>query len=536
MTKRPSLASIHHADNFAMSSDAISIRVLFLGGSENEIAPIGNELRRCGYETGIELRSLAEGTASIFKKEAWDIILCSDSLLEKECFEALTRFKETGLEIPFIILSETMNEDRAAKFIEAGADDYMTKGSFRRLGSIFQRELRRVDRLGLKTQWLQSQKMESIGQLAGGIAHEFNNILTVILGHSSLLSSSEIISDGARDSAQQIALAGERAANLTRQLLTFSGRQILQPKPLDLNEAVKSICKLIARVLTDDICLQVTYSPGTPIIFADEKMIEMLLLNLALNSRDAMQNGGHLIINVSTKTIDRDYVHKNPEACLGEAVRLTVSDTGSGICAEDLPRIFDPFFTRKAVGQGKGLGLATAYRTVQQHRGWITVDSEVGTGTTFQIYFPCGKGKNVKLENPAQNNTMLGGTETIMVVDDESAVRKLVTHVLKELGYSVLEADSGVTALKVYKESRGKIHLLLTDMVMPDGMTGRELAEIVQFNDPEIKVIFTSGYNAEIVGKDFTLREGLNFLQKPYQPKKLAKAVRDCLDEVNGAG
>ncbi|MEO6184489.1 MAG: response regulator, partial [Verrucomicrobiota bacterium] len=493
-------------------------------------------LRRSGYEPTVELLSWRDGQASNFKKEAWDVILCNDLQLEEESFQALMRFKETGLEIPFIILSETIDENRAAKFIEAGAEDFVAKSNLRRLGFILQRELRRAERFGLKTQWLQSQKMESVGQLAGGFAHEFNNILTVIQGHSSMLAMSEIIDAGTRDSAQQISLAAERATNLTRQLLTFSRRQILQPQSLDLNEAVKSISKMLARVLTQDICLQVTYSPTAPIISADEKMIEQLLLNLAVNSRDAMLKGGHLIINVSMQLIGRDYVHRNPEACVGEVVLLTVSDTGRGICAEELPRIFEPFFTRKAVGEGTGMGLATVYGIVKQHRGWITVDSEVGTGTTFQIYFPVSKGKAVKIDSPVQSNTMRGGSETILVVDDESPVRNLVTHILKQLGYSILEADSGVTALKVYKESRGRIHLLLTDMVMPDGMTGRELAEIVQFNEPELKVIFTSGYNAEIVGKDFTLNEGLNFLQKPYQPKKLAKVIRDCLDDVRATG
>ncbi len=518
-----------------MNLNVISISVLFLDGSESEAAPVSGELRRNGFEPTVELFSCRESNAAVFKKTDWDIILCNDSSGLKECSDALARFKETGLEIPFIVLSETADEDSAAKLIEAGADDYVAKCSLRRLSSIFQRELRRAERLGLKTQLIQSQKMESVGQLAGGIAHDFNNILTVIQGHSSLLSLSEIIDDGTRDSAQQIALAAERATNLTRQLLTFSRRQILQPQPLDLNESVKTISKMLSRVLTEDICLQVTFSPTAPVISADEKMIEQLLLNLAVNSRDAMPKGGHLIINVSTRLIGRDYAHKHPEASLGEMVRLTVSDTGSGICAEDLPRIFEPFFTRKAVGQGTGLGLATVYGIVKQHRGWITVDSEVGTGTTFQIYFPSSKGKTVKMENPVQSNTVLGGCETILVVDDESAVRSLVKQILKQLGYSVLEADSGITALKAYKERREKIHLLLTDMVMPDGMTGRELAEIIQFNEPDIKVIFTSGYNEEIVGKDFTLYDGLNFLQKPYQPKKLARAVRDCLDEVRVA-
>lgn len=387
------------------------------------------------------------------------------------------------------------------------------------------------ERLQLEAQLRQSQKMESVGQLAGGIAHDFNNILTVIQGHSSLLSAGEL-NEMQNESTEQIARAAERAAKLTRQLLTFSRRQVMQTRALDLNEVVSNISKMLRSLVGEDVALQVNYASATPMIYADTGMMEQLIMNLSVNSRDAMPKGGQLTISTSTILIDHSYTQKNSEALLGEAVCLTISDTGCGISPEHLPRLYEPFFTTKSVGQGTGLGLATVYGIVKQHRGWIKLQTEVGKGTTFQIYFPSSKEKKSMNETATEDSAVRGGNETILVVEDEEPLRKMVNQILRKFGYFVLEADSGVSALKIYKQNKKKINLLLTDMVMPDGMTGRELAEIVQFDQPEIKVIYTSGYNAEIVGKDFELHEGLNFLQKPYPPKKLAKAVRDCLDKV----
>ncbi|MEO7677682.1 MAG: ATP-binding protein, partial [Verrucomicrobiota bacterium] len=388
------------------------------------------------------------------------------------------------------------------------------------------------ERLQLEAKLRQSQKMESIGQLAGGIAHDFNNILTVIQGHGSLLRSSETLTPLQSESLEQITLAGERATNLTRQLLTFSRRQVMQTRPIDLNEVVTQFTKLMGRVVGEDVAIRVTQSPTAPIIHADIGMMEQLLMNLAVNSRDAMPKGGALTFQTATVLINHAHIQQNADAILGEAVCLTVSDTGTGISPENLPRIYEPFFTTKAVGKGSGLGLATVYGIVKQHSGWISAQSEIDKGTSFQVFFPISKQKQAARETPISESPLRGGTETILIVEDEAPLRNLVHQILQKFGYTVMAADSGISALKLYKQNRDKINLLLTDMIMPDGMTGRELAEIVQFDNPEIKVIFTSGYNAEIVGKDFSLHEGLNFVQKPYHPKKLAKAVRDCLDNV----
>ncbi len=379
----------------------------------------------------------------------------------------------------------------------------------------------------LESQLRQSQKMDSIGQLAGGIAHDFNNLLTVIQGHASLLLATE--KGDIADSLQQISMAAERSSNLTRQLLTFSRRQILQRHALDLKEVVDEMTKMLRRILGEDILLKVENSSDLPRIHADRGMMEQILLNLSINSRDAMPRGGELTIATRPVRIDETYTRGNSEAYLGEFVCLEVSDNGGGILPENLVHIFEPFFTTKEVGKGTGLGLATVYGIVKQHEGWIEVASEAGKGTRFKIFFPRSPEQRETPANAsAQKSTR--GTETILLVEDEMPLRQLVQFLLEREGYRVLEAESGVAALKVWGKQKHLIDLLFTDLVMPDGITGRELSERLQGEKPTLKIIFTSGYSADIVGKDFVLREGLNFLQKPYHPEKLTHAVRDCLD------
>jgi PAS domain S-box-containing protein len=384
----------------------------------------------------------------------------------------------------------------------------------------------------LEEQLRQSQKMEAIGQLAGGVAHDFNNILTVIHGHASLLSAANLSGTPAR-SAQQISHAAERAAGLTRQLLTFSRRQVMQPRRLDINEVVSNMTKMLGRILGEDIALQLNYFPQPALVQADASMMEQVLLNLAVNSRDAMPKGGQLSLRILTVDVDERHVAQHPEARAGRFVCLTVSDTGCGIPPEILRHIFEPFFTTKEVGKGTGLGLATVYGIVKQHQGWIEVESQLGKGTSFAVFLPrSGEVGEVVEELPAER-LIRGGTETILVVEDETAVRELVCNCLAAHGYNILQAESSIRALEVWKKSRDRIDLLLTDLVMPDRMNGRELAEQLWAEKPKLKVIFTSGYSADVVGKDFVLRRGLNYLQKPYHPKKLALTIRDCLDSVN---
>ena len=385
----------------------------------------------------------------------------------------------------------------------------------------------------LEEQLRQSQKMEAIGQLAGGVAHDFNNILTVIHGHAALLTGGGQLSGVAARSAQQISQAAERAASLTRQLLTFSRRQVMQPRRLDLNEVVSHMTKMLGRILGEDIALQLNYFAQPALVQADAGMMEQILLNLAVNSRDAMPKGGQLTLRVSVGEVDARHVAQHPEGQAGRFVCLSVSDTGCGIAPENLRRIFEPFFTTKEVGKGTGLGLATVYGIVKQHQGWIEVESQVGDGTTFHVFLPCCSQPADVRDNQPPERTIRGGNETILVVEDEAPVRELVCSLLAAHGYQILQAGSGVQALQVWNTSKDRIDLLLTDLVMPDRMNGRELAEKLWVDRPKLKVIFTSGYSADVVGHDFVLRGNLNYLQKPYHPQKLALTVRDCLDAVN---
>lgn len=385
----------------------------------------------------------------------------------------------------------------------------------------------------LEEQLRQSQKMEAIGQLAGGVAHDFNNILTVIHGHASLLIAGGSLGELPARSAQQIGQAAERGAALTRQLLAFSRRQVMQPRRLDMNEVVSNMTKMVGRLLGEHIALQLQYHPRPVLVHADASMMEQVLLNLAVNSRDAMPKGGVLTLKISTLVVTPEQVTEHSEARPGRFVCLSVIDTGCGIPPEDLRRIFEPFFTTKEVGKGTGLGLATVYGIIQQHQGWIRVESEPGKGTTFKVFLPQNTETAEAATEVPDEPAVRGGKETILVVEDELPVRELVCSLLAGHGYRVLQADSGRKALQVWKESRDQIDLLLTDLVMPERINGRELAEKLWAERPQLKVIFTSGYSADVVGKDFALRQGLKYLQKPYPPQRLARVVRDCLDAVN---
>ena len=387
----------------------------------------------------------------------------------------------------------------------------------------------RVQRKHLEEQLRQSQKMEAIGQLAGGVAHDFNNVLTVIQGNASLLLNPQLDPAERAGCSRQIVQAAERAASLTRQLLIFSRKQVMQPAKVDLNEVVANMTKMLRRMLGEDIVLQTNYAPELAIIHADTGMIEQVLMNLLVNARDAMPAGGQLCISTSKEKFTKAQVEKNRDAVAGTHVRLTVRDTGCGIPKENLPRIFEPFYTTKAVGKGTGLGLATVYSIIQQHRGWITVSSEVNKGSTFNIYFPAVEGERVEKETAFAVARLPQGTGTILVVEDELAVRVLVSNMLQRCGYTVLAAESGVAALKVWQQHQDRIQLLLTDIIMPDGMNGYELAQQLQIARPGLKVVYTSGYSGEVVGKSLNLIDGVNFLQKPYLPQKLLQILQDHL-------
>ena len=394
-----------------------------------------------------------------------------------------------------------------------------------------------TDRLSLEAQLRQSQKMESIGQLAAGVAHDFNNMLTVIQGHSGMMLSKSTLPPELSDCAQAIYRAADRAARLTRQLLMFSRKNVMQPEPVDLREAVNDLSKMLRRVLGETITLEFNPPAELPLVQADIGMIEQVIMNLVVNARDAMAEGGTLTISAHAVEMDEAYVQTHPEARVGAFVCLRVSDTGCGMDAATMGRIFEPFFTTKEAGKGTGLGLATVYGIVKQHEGWIEVSSEVGKGSIFNVFLPA---TTEPLKAPPPESPVAapveGGQETILVVEDEPVLRDMAHLILQDCGYRVLEAGSGAEALEVWERHSQAIDLVLTDVVMPGGMSGRELAARLLASHPIPKLVFTSGYNMEESNTDFFRRSGGVFLQKPYTRADLVKIVREALDQQARGG
>jgi signal transduction histidine kinase/ActR/RegA family two-component response regulator len=390
-----------------------------------------------------------------------------------------------------------------------------------------------TERDGLENQFRQAQKMEAVGQLAGGVAHDFNNLLTVISGHAELLLMPGPPGRDQGESLKQILAASDRAANLTRQLLAFSRKQVMQPQPLHLNEVIGNCTKMLRRIIGEDLYLQCNYEPRLPLIQADVGMIEQVLVNLVVNARDAMPAGGKLIISTETVCINGAYPKTHLEASAGDAVCLTISDTGTGIRPEILPRIFEPFFTTKETGKGTGLGLATVYGIVKQHQGWIEVASEPCKGTTFKIFLPptSSPGPVAAAADPELKPE--GGTERILLVEDDETVRRLTRMMLEKFGYQVQEAASGRDALALCEHDVKQMDLLLTDIVMPHGVNGRELADSLRARRSDLKVIFMSGYSGDALNRDteYLQRSHSHFLSKPCPWHKLVSTVRQCLDE-----
>jgi PAS domain S-box-containing protein len=388
----------------------------------------------------------------------------------------------------------------------------------------------------VEEQLRQSQKLEAIGLLAGGVAHDFNNILTAIMMQAEMAGTCDDTAEAGGYLAE-IKMSAERAAALTRQLLAFGRRQVMQVRPLDLNDVVTSVATMLRRILGEDVGLQLNLH-GSPLpTLADPGMLDQVLLNLAVNARDAMPAGGRLTIDTGMREVTEQRSRRLPDLSPGKYVWLRIADTGCGIAPEHLDRIFEPFYTTKDPGRGTGLGLATVFGIVKQHRGTIAVESEPGRGTTFEIKLPAARpSAAAAAASAAPLPRFEGGTETILLVEDDPSVRRLTRTVLERHGYTVIEARHGPDALRLWEEREIPVHLLLTDLVMPEGMTGKELAAALGQRDPGLRVIFTSGYSEEVAGKDLPLAEGRNFLQKPSSVDVLLETVRRCLDDPARAG
>jgi CheY-like chemotaxis protein len=374
-------------------------------------------------------------------------------------------------------------------------------------------------------------KLKAVGLLAGGVAHDFNNLLTVITGYSELLLQKIGNESPMHAEVEEIKRAGERATSLTQQLLAFSRRQIIEPKVVNLDSLVAEMHKMLTRLIGEDIALQASTGKSLGSVKIDPGQFQQILMNVVVNARDAMPDGGKIVIETANVDLDEGYCAVHPYVTPGRFVMLSVSDTGKGMSEEVKAHIFEPFFTTKERGSGTGLGLATTYGAVKQAGGSIEVYSEVGIGTTFKIYLPRIEEEAVKPVKDDRPSGIQGGPETVLVVEDEDTLRTLCERILGDLGYRVMPARNGAEAIALAQGYGDRIDLLLTDVVMP-GMNGRELATQMVLHHPEMQVLFMSGYTDDAIGKHGVLDEGVSFIGKPYTPLALARKVREILDKA----
>jgi two-component system, cell cycle sensor histidine kinase and response regulator CckA len=401
-----------------------------------------------------------------------------------------------------------------------------------------------TDQRRLESQLRQSQKMEAIGQLAAGVAHDFNNLLTIIIGHASIQLAKATVDHEVARSLEQVKMAGERASGLTRQLLAFSRKQVLKRSPVNAGLTVRNMQKMLTRLLGETVTFEFNCAEHLPCVLADESNLEQVLLNLVVNARDAMAPGGRVRVSVEIVDLFGPDAGRHADAREGRFVMLAVEDNGCGMDPETQRHLFEPFFTTKPVGKGTGLGLSTVYGIVKQHEGWIEVQSEPGVGTTFRIFLPATDERPNARETAFTTRPASSRRETILVVEDEPQVRAFVCEALHHHGYNVLDGDCGQKALEVWDRVGGKVDLLLTDMVMPNGISGSALARMLLERKPDLKVIYMSGYSAEITSNGDLLNEARNFLPKPFSQGRLvdivdriiAPAGRDRLDSALNSG
>ena len=518
------------------------LRALIADDSENDVLLLLRALRKAGYEPVYERVSSAAAMKAALQRQAWDIVISDYEMPNFGGFEALQLLKESGQDLPFILVSAVVSEETAVAAMKAGAHDYMMKRKLTRLGPAIERELREAQTRAARRaaeealhqseqQLRQAQKIEAVGRLAAGVAHDFNNILTAVTGHSELLLRLLSADDPRRKHAEQIEKSAYMAAALTRQLLTFSRKQVIEPRVLKLNAIILNIEKMLRRLIGEDIKFCTELDPAAGHIKADSGQIEQVIMNLAVNARDAMPTGGKLTIATANTTLDKNYLKNFPELCPGDYVMLAVSDTGTGMSEEVKAHLFEPFFTTKPPGKGTGLGLATCFGIVKQSTGHLSVYSELGRGTTFRIYFPQVQAAVEPERVRTRPTEVAGGGETVLLVEDEPAVREMAALTLREKGYTVLEAVNGEEGLRIAQHQNGKIDLVLTDVVMPV-MGGKEMADALHAVQPRIRILLTSGYTEDAIAHHGVLRPGIAFLQKPYMTATLARKVREVLDEV----
>jgi two-component system cell cycle sensor histidine kinase/response regulator CckA len=508
-----------------------TLRVLFVEDCEPDIQLSRCILREAGYEVEHDSVFTAAAFAEALRTRDYDVVLCDYRLPGWTGTEVLNLVRESGKELPVVVVTGTLGEETAVEMIKLGAADFVLKDRLSRLPSAIQRALRerqiREECKRAEEQLRQAVKMEAVGRLAGGVAHDFNNLLNIIIGYSDLMMERRA-PEFVEKSLREIRNAADRAARLTRQLLAFSRQQVLEPKVLDLNEVVADMEELLHRMIGEDVELLVLPAQSLGLVRADPGQVGQVIMNLAGNSRDAMPGGGRLTVETTNVTFDENSANQHPDIKPGAYVLLAVSDTGCGMDARTQSLIFEPFFTTKE--KGTGLGLATVYGIVKQSGGFVSVNSNPGQGTTFKIYLPRVEGDRPE-PHPAMAvpEASCAGSETLLVVEDEEGVRNMVGDYLRMQGYTVLEAENGEAALRVAGERAGEIALMITDVVMP-GMSGHDLALRLEAVEPSIRVLYISGYAQKSVYQYGVLAAGAAFLQKPFGPAELGRKVRKLLD------
>jgi len=510
------------------------LNVLIVEDSVEDAQLVLYELGRSGFEPNHRRVETALDFTRELESGSWDIILSDYSMPQFSAIAALELLHESGREIPFVVVTGTIDEETAVGCLKRGADNYILKENLARLGTAVTQALgvfeERREKRQLEEQLRQAQKMEAIGQLAGGVAHDFNNLLQAILGHTELLIQDLPPDSSAQEGLDVVKSAAQRAAELTRQLLTFSRRQDVQKEYLDLNDVIGNLMKMLRRVIEERIETCVIPGPDLARIHADPGQIEQVLMNLCVNARDAMPKEGTITIETSNVHLSASDCQKHPWAREGHYVTLTVSDTGEGIHPEFLDRIFEPFFTTKGPGEGTGLGLATVYGIVNRHEGLINVSSELGKGTAFQVYLPASEATPTGTGGVSEwADEAVGGTEMILLAEDDEHVRNLATLILERAGYHLLVARDGAEAMALLERHCSAIDLAILDAIMPR-QSGREVYDAMKHQCAEVPVLFCSGY-AFADDESQSLPEDAQMLNKPYHPTELLHAVRRVLDK-----
>jgi signal transduction histidine kinase len=519
---------------------SIPLHVLVIEDSEDDTLLLMHTLRQSGYEPLFERVETYESMKRALESQKWDVVIADYLMPQFSAPAALELFKEKNLDIPFIIVSGAIGEEAAVSAMKAGAHDYIMKSNRARFAPAIARELREAqvrqkrkqaeeEKKKIEAQLLQAQRMEAIGRLTGGVAHDFNNILTVIRGYADMAIKQAKPGTQLSADLKEIEVASERAMNLTRQLLLFSRRQPMKFAPIDLNKTIENLLGMLHRIIGEDIEVRYDLASESLFICADQNSIEQMMMNLAVNARDAMHEGGIISIKTEKVTIGEKSCHDVSDARPGRFVKFSVTDTGTGMDPEILKHIFEPFFSTKNFGKGSGLGLSVVYGIIQQHKGWIQVHSEVGQGSTFEVYLPAvdelSEGTEEKKVTP---NIYQGKGERILIIEDEDSVRHFAQRALSMNGYTVFTASDEKEAVEVFEKEKGAFRLIFSDVVLPT-TNGIKLTDKFLSINPNLRILLTSGYTDQKSQWKKIKKNGYPFLQKPYTLNVLLKAVGDCI-------